>query len=247
MRVGRWGRPWAGALVALVAVPAVADAQPRVTIPEPVHDFGTVERGAAIDHTFVLQNTGDTVLRIEQVKSSCGCTVAVASARDVPPGGAGRVTVTLDTTRLAGTTRKVATVYTSDPAAPAVGLTLAGQVSADLVVAPTPLYFGRVRRGQRVERELLITSGRPGAAYVVTAVESSNPAVRARLEPGPDGQGQRVIVSLDDELPPGQLSDQLTLRTSSPREPVLTVPVLARIEGDAAAALGGARVVRATR
>src|SRR5262249_56136315 len=86
------------------------DGQPKLGIAQPVFDFGDVDQGAKVEHTFALTNTGDAELRIDHVKSSCGCTVAVASERDVPPGGEGRVTVTLDTARMSGRGPKIVTV-----------------------------------------------------------------------------------------------------------------------------------------
>jgi len=216
----------------LAAVALAADERPRLALDEGVHDFGAVERGTTVSHTFVLHNGGGLPLRIEHVKSSCGCTVGVASERDVPPAGEGRVAVTLDTARLSGRTTKIATVYTNDPDTPAASLVLTGQVLTDLVVTPSPLYLGRVRRGQHVEREVLVAPGRAGADYAVTAVEPSTLAVQARLEPRSDGPGQRVVVVLDADMPLGRLNEQLTLRTSSAREPVLTVPVMGSVEGD---------------
>ena len=230
----RWGRR-AGAALALLAasvVPAAAD--PRLTVADPVVSFGTVERGSRIDHTFVLRNVGDATLRIDNVKSSCGCTVAVVSDRDVPPGREGRVTVSLDTARMVGTKRKTITVSSNEPAAPSIGLTLTGQVLADVVVTPNPLYLGRLRRGQSSRHEVVVTSGRPGEVFQVVAVEHANPALHARLEPRTDAPGQRIVVELDKDMPLGRISEQLTLRTTSPREPVVTLPVFGSVEGDVA-------------
>ncbi len=223
--------PIVACLVALAARVA-ADGGPRLAVDQAVFDFGTVERGARVDHTFRLLNRGEGELRIDHVKSSCGCTVAVLSERVVPQGGEGRVAVSLDTGRLAGRTTKTVTVYTNDPAAPVVGLSLAGQVSVDLVVTPTPLYLGRVRRGDAVRREVVITPGREGAAFTVERVERTNPAVSARLEPRPDGPGQRLVVELDHDVPLGRFNETLTLHTTSPREPIVTLPVFGSVEGD---------------
>jgi hypothetical protein len=221
------------ALVLLLALSAAAgDGRPRLVLPERSFDFGTVDRGARIEHLFLVTNRGDAPLHIENVKSTCGCTVAVLSSRDVPPGGEGRVTVTLDTARLSGRTSKVVTLYTNDPDAPATGLGLGGQVVTDVVAVPSPLYLGKIRRGEPATREVLVTSGRPGEVYSVTAVDHANPSLRAALEPRGDGPGQRVVVSLAPDIPLGHFNDQLTLHTTSPREPVVTVAVFGSVEGD---------------
>jgi len=233
MRSGRAGIGIAGIVLgALVAARALADDAPHVVLPEPVWDFGTVEQGQKVEHVFRLSNRGSGVLRIDHVKSSCGCTVAVVSARDVAPGGDGRVTVTLDTGRMAGRTSKVVTVYTSDPDAAVVSLALTGQVLADLLATPNALYLGKVRRGEPVSREVLVTPGRQDESSVVTAVEHSNPALHASLDARADGAGQRIVVTLDRDTPLGRFNDTLTLRTTSRRTPVITVPVFGSIDGD---------------
>lgn len=228
-------RGWWGAGLALVCAAGLAaaeEARPRVVLDQPVFDFGTVDRGARVDHTFRVPNRGDATLRIDHVKSSCGCTVAVLSEREVPPGGEARVAVSLDTARLAGRTTKTVNVYTNDPDAPVVGLSLAGQVVADLVLTPELLYLGHIRRGESTRREVVITSGRPGDRYVVERVEPTSPHVHARLEPRTDGTGQRLVVELDSDLALGHFDEQLRLHTTSPRDPVLVLPVFGSVEGD---------------
>jgi len=234
----------AGTLATLAVVAAVAAAcgpvradeppvaAPRLLVPEPVFDFGTAEQGSKVEHVFRVQNPGTALLRIDHVKTSCDCLAGMASAPDVPPGGEGRVNVILDTTRIAGRTTKVITVYGNDPAVPAASLTLTGQVMADLVAEPTALYLGKIRRGERAQREVRIVAGRPNATYEVTYVEKTNPLLHATVEKLPDGTGQRVVVELDPDAPLGRFNDQLTLHTTSLREPTMTVPVFASIEGD---------------
>lgn len=223
------------ALVAVLAAASPAradDARPRLAIDEPVHDFGTVERGTPVDHTFLLPNRGTASLLVDHVKSSCGCTVAVLSDQVVAPNDEARVAVTLDTSALAGRTTKTITVYTNDPDQPVVGLSLVGEVVTDLVLTPRPLYLGRVRRGERVRREVVVAPGRPGGTYAVESVEHSNPGLRTHLEPRADGPGQRLVVELDPDIPLGRFNETLTLRTTSPREPVITLPVFGSVEGD---------------
>src|SRR5437879_12480307 len=109
---GRWG---AGlALVFAAGLGAAEEGRPRVALDEPVFDFGTVDRGARVDHTFRVPNRGGATLRIDHVKSSCGCTVAVLSEREVPPGGADSVGVSHSTTRRAGPPTKNLTAYTNN-------------------------------------------------------------------------------------------------------------------------------------
>jgi hypothetical protein len=211
---------------------AVAQGAPRLVIEPATIDFGAIERGSTVEYTFTLANRGSGELRIDHVKGSCGCTVAVASASEVPAGGEGRVVTRLDTAGMAGRVTKVVNVYTNDPTVPVAGLTLTGEVLTDIVVAPSPLYLGRVRRGERTRREVILRPGRPGVAETVTRVDHTGGVVQTTLEPLADGPGQKLVVELRRDVPLGRFNEQLTLRTTSAREPTLTLTVFGSVEGD---------------
>src|SRR5258706_2523210 len=162
--------------------PAVEPA-PAVAVDAAVHDFGAVEQGAAVEHVFRLRNTGTGALRVDHVKGTCACTVGVATGEPIAPGDEAWVTVRLDTARLAGRTTKTATVYTNDPVAPTVAVTLTGEVLTDLVVRPTPLYLGHLPHGVVVRRELVVEPGRPGGVATVVGVEAASPRLKPWLRP----------------------------------------------------------------
>lgn len=52
----------------------VAQGGPQIDFGDPFHDFGEVERGEKVGHTFEFQNVGSGTLKVERVKASCGCT-----------------------------------------------------------------------------------------------------------------------------------------------------------------------------
>src|SRR5262249_49030104 len=194
----------------------------------PVFDFGFAEQGTTVVHQFALKNTGKTTIRIEDVRSSCGCTAAAAEGKLLTPGQIGWLAVRLDTTGLVGKTTKTVTLRTSDAPTPEVLPELTGTVLADLVVTPTPLYLGHVWRGETVRRELRISTGRPGpttTTYGVSSVETESWALHTYVQPGDKPGEQKLIVDLDPEVPAGRFNDQITIHTTSPRQPVITVPV----------------------
>jgi len=218
------------AAVVLGAVIAQADdGVPRAVAEAPVHDFGQVERGVAIDHVFKVKNAGTGWMRIDHVKGTCACTVGTATGEPIPPGGEAWVTMRLETDKLAGRTTKTATVYTNDPAAPTVPVTLTGTVLSDLVVKPVPLYVGHVRPGAVVRREIVVSPGRPNGTAAVTAVETTSPRLKAWIEPAVGADGQRVVVEVRTNEP-GRFSDEIVLKTTSTAEPAMPVKVVGTID-----------------
>jgi hypothetical protein len=59
-------------------------------------DFGNVPAADPVSATLVLQNEGDGTLRIESLRTSCGCTTADVADTSVAPNGETTLTVTFD-------------------------------------------------------------------------------------------------------------------------------------------------------
>jgi hypothetical protein len=224
-----------GAVLGTAPQAGAAGAAPRLTIDLPVHDFGTVEQGSRVEHAFRLRNTGSASLQVSKVDSSCGCTAGVSADGFVPPGGETFVTVSLDTAKIAGRTAKTVVIHSNDPTVPEAALSLTGVVVTDVVANPPALYLGRIRRGRPIRREIVVRSGRPGTPYQAVEIESELPTVRAHIEPGATPEEQRLIIEVAPDLPLGRFSNELRVRTTSPRQPVLTIPVFGSVEGDLAA------------
>src|SRR4030042_1909419 len=71
-----------------------AAAAPCLAVTATSHNFGKVFEDKALSHTFVIKNTGDAPLRVEDVDPDCACTVPNYD-RVIPPGGQGEVTLTI--------------------------------------------------------------------------------------------------------------------------------------------------------
>ena len=93
---------------------------PRLTLVEPLKDFGTVPKGTKIDWSFEVKNTGTSDLEIISAKPTCGCTVADFD-KVIKPGQTGKVTAHVDTTAFAGPISKTVTLETNDPSTPTFG------------------------------------------------------------------------------------------------------------------------------
>jgi len=77
-----------------------------------VVDYGEVAHGADGVRKFTFKNTGDDVLIIARVYSSCGCTIPKKPDAPIQPGETGEIEVKYDTKRV-GPIRKTITVYSN--------------------------------------------------------------------------------------------------------------------------------------
>ncbi len=69
----------------------------RMVFEENNFDFGEVEEGTVVTHTYRFTNTGKIPLLISGASSTCGCTVPEYPKTPVPPGESGVITVKFNT------------------------------------------------------------------------------------------------------------------------------------------------------
>jgi len=105
------------------ATAASVEKAPRLTIVEPVKEYGEVPKGDKLDWAFVIKNTGSSDLQIIAAKPGCGCTVADYD-KVIKPGETGKVTAHVDTTNFSGPIAKTVTLETNDPSSPTSTLTI---------------------------------------------------------------------------------------------------------------------------
>ncbi len=83
---------------------------PVMSFKEDFFDFGVIIQGEKVCHTFAFTNTGKSNLIISSVHASCGCTVPKYSKQPIPPGSAGEIEVTFDSSGRSGIQSKSVTV-----------------------------------------------------------------------------------------------------------------------------------------
>jgi hypothetical protein len=85
---------------------------PKTTVrfDELKYDFGEINEGEKVYHTFTFTNTGDHPLLITNAVGSCGCTVPTYSREPIAPGGKGSIEVQFDSKGRDGLQNKNITV-----------------------------------------------------------------------------------------------------------------------------------------
>lgn len=95
-----------------VETAAERDAQevyyPEMSFEVVEHDFGTIAKGTAVEHTFKFTNTGKAPLVITNASSSCGCTIPTYPRNEsIAPGESSEMVVKFDGSGQGQTTKTV--------------------------------------------------------------------------------------------------------------------------------------------
>ncbi|MCF8241601.1 MAG: DUF1573 domain-containing protein [Melioribacteraceae bacterium] len=89
--------------------------QPKMLIGRNSYDFGTVKEGEVVKVTVNFKNAGNDKLIINNVRTSCGCTAALLSSKEIQPGEQGSLKIELDTSGRNGKFTRTITMFTNDP------------------------------------------------------------------------------------------------------------------------------------
>jgi hypothetical protein len=119
--------PAAAQDAAAKAAPANA-AAPRITVEPESFDFGKAQQDKTLEKEFRVRNLGAADLVIEDVVTTCGCTVAEGYAKVVKPGGSTPLRVKLQTRNSVGKLARSVLVKSNDPAGRPVEIKVEAQV-----------------------------------------------------------------------------------------------------------------------
>jgi hypothetical protein len=148
-------------LLLCMPLAAMATIGPKAQVPVTSHDFGEVFEDVKLTHTFEIKNIGDALLEIKDIDSDCACTAA-DSDRRIPPGGVGRITLTIAPYSVLRQFAKKTTVFFNDPDQPKVVLTMQGYGKPFIEIQPSHIIRFRGTAGEALRDQVRFISHLPG-------------------------------------------------------------------------------------
>jgi hypothetical protein len=173
-------------------------------------------------------------MRIDSVRTSCGCTIAQIAddKRVIEPGETGAIVARINSERFQGDRGATVTARISRPNFPAeppveVQMQVKVFIRGDVHLEPGSVRFGQIEHGTAYVQTVTVRCGDGYGASSLEGVESHNPLLTAELVPaGSDWRGRtyELRVRIDEHTPPGYISDFVTLKTGT-RGGAIPVPV----------------------
>ncbi|MFH1884786.1 MAG: DUF1573 domain-containing protein [Planctomycetota bacterium] len=174
------------------ALAGLDEAAPKITFENIVYDFGQVGLGAQKKIAeFKFTNTGDGLLKIEEVEKCCGV-VTKLDKTEYAPGESGVLKAEYRTSQRPGLDRKTLYVKSNDKTKARIALTLKAEVVSKITCAPKrlKLFLGEDNAGcpkivlSSLDNQPFMITGFKSTADCITAdVDSSVEATKFILEP----------------------------------------------------------------
>jgi hypothetical protein len=206
---------------------ASSKAAPHAQFSETVFDFGKIKPGALQRHDFTVTNTGGATLVISAVEPGCGCTTAEAWDREIAPGKSGKIPIQFNPANFNGHVAKAISITCNDRARPNPVLEIQATVWRPLDVQPAFITFLPVENEPDRETKIARIVNNADAPVSLEVSPSTNPRFQLELTPVRDGREFELRVSYDSAVTAGDLNTAVTIKTSNPEQPTLSLTAFA--------------------
>jgi hypothetical protein len=190
------------------------------------HDFGTVARGAKVEHRFNFENIYLEDAHILSAVASCGCTSPVVPTDIIKTWGKSAIVVHIDTVNFQGQKDVTVNVKFDKPFDGEVQLNIHCYIRSDVVLDPG-LVTLRAAQGDATQQRVIVRyAGRPD--WQIQSIESANPSLSGKVTEVSRVGGSvtyDLTVTLARDAKPGYTRDELNLITNDPNPRAQRVPV----------------------
>jgi hypothetical protein len=188
-------------------------AEPRIVCDQPTFDFGARDASEVVEHTFTLKNSGTADLVISAIRPACGCTAANLTRQTIPPGESAELSTRLTLAGRSGELHKSILIESNDQANPALQLALVGKTATDFEIQPSLLVLRKDSPSKPATGSVQIRAT-DGSAFEIGELLSASGKIKLRADPMPSGNAYQISANFDEEMPPGEHSDQITISSN---------------------------------
>jgi len=204
-----------------------------------VHDFGTLPQGAVRTHKFAMTNIYAFPIQVEQPRPSCGCVSVVEFTGKMDSKQSGHIEIKIDTTRVIGP-KEVMLPVKFVGLNPKTGATFFSEARLvvkavsrpDIAMTPGEFVFGVNPAGVKSgDKHIDVTYNGRLAGWAITGTKYKKELFDVKVVPlGGRGTSYRVVATLKDSAPAGDITEQIELTTNDPAAPVLMVSVTGKVQ-----------------
>lgn len=200
--------------------------EPQIQFADPDYDFGRINSGESVKHTFVFTNTGNAKLEISAVHPSCGCTTAGEWTKEVAPGQTGSIPVQFNSGSYGGVVHKTVTVTSNAKNQPSMVLQLHGNIWKAVDVNPQYAVLqvnSESVSNSTVSVHVVNNTDQP---FTLTNPVSNNKGIAAEIKSVKEDKEYEVVVRTVPPFDPANTQGLITMQSTLSNAPTVTVTVL---------------------
>ncbi|GAB4331639.1 MAG: DUF1573 domain-containing protein [Calditrichia bacterium] len=214
------------ALLILLIMATILPAQKLELLSPHLVQFGKVPEDTTLTTVIRFKNAGEKTLTIDDVHTSCGCTVAQLAKEEYDPGEAGSIEISLNTKGFSGVIRKYVTIKLKEGKPELTRVVLEANVTPKIEFDPRFIDFQKMTLDVGSSQKTLTIRNHLSEPIEIVGIEYDNP--RLKIEPAavkiaPKSSAQLKILYFPKEK--GRDDTILKLQFSRPMKLTKRVPV----------------------
>jgi hypothetical protein len=196
---------------------------PAISFGNVVYNFGTIDEGKDVHHTFSFSNPGSEILIIEDIRSACNCIVSDEYDSEVKPGQKGKIPVVLDTEGLQGKITKTIGVKTNVAGGNPFILTLEGVVRVLVQLQPKTLVLGEVDEGTTKLNGTMMLRNMTGKPMQITEIVPPDSRTILVVKTIEQDSEFSIDLTINSPFNAGYVEKTVVLKTSLPEKPEVAI------------------------
>ena len=203
-------------------------AQPRLHVKEGIlFDLGDVSEGITIRRKLSVTNEGNDSLILNDVTTSCGCTIVKVGDRRIGPGTSTTLLLSINTKEMRGPVRKEIYLDSNDPQTTRTTITYRMTIRNEIEFQPSYVNFGAVQKNTSSTR-MVTFRNRTGSSFKLLGVSANDSQIKLTalshvLAPR---DSVEVRVTLRPRMN-GKIVGQFEVETNSKRNPKILISYIA--------------------
>ncbi|MHC4706971.1 MAG: DUF1573 domain-containing protein [Planctomycetota bacterium] len=195
---------------------------PKITFEKVTHDFGDISPASKNTCGFKFKNTGDALLRIGKIRSTCGCTVPKLKKKEYAPGESGVIKATYTAGRSPGKVTKRLHVPSNDKKNSKIALTLKGTIVVKVTHEPKRIkLFPKNENAGCPQIKLKSIDGR---AFAIKSFTSTGKGITVAFDPNKNATEFVLEPKVNIEKLKGRLSGQIRIKLTHPGCTSVNIP-----------------------
>lgn len=209
---------------------------PKIKLSAAEWNFGVKWYGEPCAGEVSITNEGTAPLRINRMRTSCGCTVARPTSggtwngKVLQPGESDKIALTYNTRKGVKKVSQKVTIESNDPVQPRLQLSVAGEVKNVYDMKPASrVIFPRLERDSKTTQTIEMTNNMDKPVFLKLKPSKAKSPFDIKLEEVEAGQKYKLVVATLPPLKTGANNTKVEIATGVERIPTMSVNVSAYI------------------